>query len=55
LAGLASFYFYPDTQYFAANTYLSENALMPGSAKVDFGNQNVAKAMQYTEEFLLAK
>ncbi|EGC31617.1 hypothetical protein DICPUDRAFT_99153 [Dictyostelium purpureum] len=48
--GIASIYYYPKN---ANNTYLSENALMPGTARVTFDYSDGSKITQYSNDFLV--
>ena len=48
LVGLLSFLFYPD--FVANNTYMSEHALLPGSATSAFGPQDVKWVVQKEKE-----
>ncbi|KAF2073487.1 hypothetical protein CYY_005196 [Polysphondylium violaceum] len=48
LSGIISFYYYPEN---AHQTYLSENALMPGSARVTFDYQDFNKIQEFSHTF----
>eukprot|EP01095_Lingulamoeba_sp_RSL-Kostka_P010587 TRINITY_DN3852_c0_g1_i1.p1 TRINITY_DN3852_c0_g1~~TRINITY_DN3852_c0_g1_i1.p1 ORF type:complete len:627 (+),score=109.34 TRINITY_DN3852_c0_g1_i1:99-1979(+) len=51
IAGLVSLYLYPDPNYFANRTYLSENALSPGIAGTHFSEENYNYAIKLEREY----